>query len=82
MFLTDLSSNGLLGAGLSGAKAAIASALAYAEGLAGSEITVRQHHGALVLEGTAANEVALETALLIAAPIARCPVINDIRLRN
>lgn len=82
MFCTNLFSDGLQGAGLSGAKAAIASALAYAEALMGSEITVRQHHGALVLEGIAADEVALETALLIAIPIARCPVINDIRLRH
>jgi hypothetical protein len=73
---------GIVGASLAGAAAAVASALAYAEEMAGSEVSVRQHHGALILEGTAADETARETAMSIATPIARCPVINDIQLRD
>ena len=81
LFGIGLFSDGILGAGLSGAAAAIASALAYSNEMVGSEISVRQHHGALILEGVATNETALEAALSIATPIARCPVVNDIRLR-
>lgn len=76
---TVLSSNALVGASLSDAAQALASAIAYSIGMEDAQIEVVEHEGFFFLEGTAPDESVIKQATEIAISIVGHHVCNRIQ---
>jgi osmotically-inducible protein OsmY len=78
MFNSFNSYTGDLGASMSGLRAAVACAIAYAAGLDQSSITVTASDGSIILEGFASSYEAMLSAVQVAEDVAGGHVRNHL----